>query len=82
MNYALIRYSESHFQEAFDLYNRALRLTSDETTKAEIQYRMGCVYASQKNIKDALMCLSYCLQLNPEHAKARLLYKRLEGLAN
>ncbi len=82
MNYGLIRYSESHLQEAFDLYNKALRLTSDETMKAEIQYRMGCVYAAQKNIKDALMCLSYCLQLNPEHAKARLLYKRLEGLAS
>ena len=82
MNYALIRYSESHLQEAFDLYNKALRLTSDETMKAEIQYRMGCVYAAQKNMKDALMCLSYCLQLNPEHAKARLLYKRLEGLAS
>lgn len=82
MNYGLIRYSESHLQEAFDLYNKALRLTSDETMKAEIQYRMGCVYAAQKNMKDALMCLSYCLQLNPEHAKARLLYKRLEGLAS
>jgi len=82
MNYALIKYSESHMHEAFDLYNKALRLTSDKNTKAEIQYRMGCVYASQKEIKDALMCLSYSLQLNPEHAKARLLYKRLEGLAD
>ena len=82
MNYALIRYSEAHLQEAFDLYNKALRLTSDETMKAEIQYRMGCVYASQKDMKNALMCLSYCLQLNPGHAKARLLYKRLEGTAN
>ncbi|MBO7135270.1 MAG: hypothetical protein J6V73_01450 [Spirochaetaceae bacterium] len=82
MNYALIRYSEAHLQEAFDLYNKALRLTSDETMKAEIQYRMGCVYASQKDMKNALMCLSYCLQLNPGHAKARLLYKRLEGTTN
>ncbi len=82
MNYALIRYSEAHLNEAFDLYNRALRLTSDEAMKAEIQYRMGCVYASQKDLKNALMCLSYCLQLNPGHAKARLLYKRLEGTAN
>ncbi len=82
MNYGLIKYSESHLQDAFELYNKALRLTSDEIIKAEIQYRMGCVYASQKDMKNALMCLSYCLQLNPEHAKARLLYKRLEGLAN
>lgn len=81
MNYGLIKYTESHLQDAFSLYNRALRLTSDEKTKGEIQYRMGCVYAAQKDIKNALMCLSYCLQLNPEHAKARLLYKRLDGLS-
>ncbi|NLK46205.1 MAG: hypothetical protein GX297_06085 [Treponema sp.] len=79
MNYASIKYSESHLQESFELYNKALRLTADENTKAEIQYRMGCIYAAQKDIKSALMCLSYCLQLNPEHAKARLLYKRLES---
>lgn len=79
MNYGSIQQVLNNYSTAMDTYNKALRLSQDPKSKAELQYRMGNIYTAQKDYKNAMLCLSYALSLNPDHAKARLLYKRLEG---
>lgn len=78
LNYGSICFAQNEHQKALDLYTNATKLTADETLKAEIQYRIAKVYVAKHDVKTAQMCLSYCLQLNPDHPKARLLYKQLE----
>ena len=79
MNYGSIQQALNNYNTAMDSYNQALRLSPDTKIKAELQYRMGNIYTAQKDYKNAMLCLSYALALNPDHANARLLYKRLEG---
>lgn len=78
MNYGALLVANADYFTALDLYTRAAKLTANEATKAEIQYRLARIYVEQHDSKMAQMCLTYCLQLNPDHAKARLLYKQLE----
>lgn len=78
MNYGAIFFANTDFINSLNMYKKAMELTTDVERKAEIQFRMARVYLSQRDLKSAQMCLSYCLQLNPDHANARLLYKQLD----
>ena len=79
MNSAAIFYANTDMLKAEELLLKASKLTADPNTKAEIQFRLANIYVAKKAEKDALMCLTYALSLNPGHAKARLLFKQLDS---
>ncbi len=79
MNSAAIYYANTDMLKAEELLLKASKLTADTNTKAEIQFRLANIYVAKKAEKDALMCLTYALSLNPGHAKARLLFKQLDA---
>ena len=79
MNCAAIFYANTDMLKAEELLLKASKLTADPELKAEIQFRLANIYVAKKAEKDALMCLTYALSLNPGHAKARLLFKQLDS---
>lgn len=77
MNLAMIYSSTNDKESALKLYALASGKTQNVNLKAESFYRIGSIYAEQKNKEDAVKALRYCIFLNPSHSKARLI---LSGL--
>ena len=65
--------------EAQALLNRASSRTTDPRLRAEILYRMAEECYTAGNGKDAVRSLQYALSLNPSHARAHLLLKKVQG---
>jgi Tfp pilus assembly protein PilF len=77
MNLAMVYNCRGDRRDALDLYGQTAGRTSDIKQKAEILYRMGCVYEQEGNRKDAVRSAEYALSLDPSHARAQLLRDRL-----
>lgn len=77
MNLAMIYNCTGQRQQALDLYNKTAGRTSGMYQKSEIMYRTAAVYAFSGDKHSALKSAEYAVTLNPENAKAKLLYDQL-----
>jgi len=77
INLAMIYSSTNQKQKAIELYGKAMGRASSVYDKAEIMYRLACLYSSSGETSYALDSLKYCLALNPSHSYARLMYYEL-----
>ena len=77
INLAMIYSSTGLSDKALELYGKASGRASDLYTKAEIMYRIACIYVSKGETEAAVRSLQYCLYLNPGYAHARLLLNKI-----
>ncbi|MBQ0002833.1 MAG: tetratricopeptide repeat protein [Treponema sp.] len=77
MNLAMIYSSTKRKDDALKLYGKISGRAADNISKAESLYRIGLIYSELKQTEDSEKYLKYALQLNPEHAKARILLTAL-----
>lgn len=77
MNLADIYFSTGRKEKALDLYGKAAGRESNAAKRSEIFYRIGCIYVSLGDIKNALRSADYACSLYPENARAALLKDKL-----
>lgn len=65
--------------KAFLLYKNMAESDIDNIYRGEVQYRMSRIQADRGELRAANLGLEYCLSLNPDHVKARLLQKKIRS---
>jgi tetratricopeptide (TPR) repeat protein len=75
INLAMIYSSTGRRQKSLDLYEKAVGRTADPVQKAETLFRIACIQEAMGEESDEKRSLEYCLTLNPDHAKARQMYR-------
>lgn len=79
VNLAMIYASFDDRRTALDLYSKAAGRTPDLLQRAEIMYRIACIYEKDGNITEAAKNAAVACSFNPSHAKAQLLRSRLSA---
>lgn len=79
VNLAMIYASFDDRRTALDLYSKAAGRTPDLMQRAEIMYRIACIYEKDGNFSEAVKNAAVACSFNPSHAKAQLLRSRLSA---
>ena len=79
MNLADIYFSIGKKSKALDLYGKAAGRESNNARRANIFYRIACIYAADGDIKNALRSAEYASSLYPENERASILKDKLKA---
>jgi len=79
MNLADIYFSSGKKGKALDLYGKAAGREINNSRRANIFYRIACIYAADGDIKNALRSAEYASSLYPENERASILKDKLKA---
>lgn len=79
INLAMIYATFGDRRTALELYSKAAGRTPDLIQRAEIMYRIACIYEKENNLQEASKNADLACSFNPSHAKAQLLSSRLSA---
>lgn len=79
MNLANIYFSKGNKSKALDLYGKAAGREYNNARRADIFYRIACIYATDGDIKNALRSAEYASALYPENERASILKDKLKN---